>query len=232
LNVSLLREGAAALGLELDDSAIAVLERYAQMVERDRASFGLTGIRESDEFLQRQVLESLSLVPLIRRYAPPSPRLIDVGSGGGIPGIPIAIAAPDFQVVLLEARARKAGWLESAASELGVKVEVVAQRAEDAARRAELREAFDVCVAKAVAPLRQLLELTIPFLRSGAYLLALKGERLEQELEEAVAALSALAAEVVGVQETAGTRVIVVRKLESTPARFPRRPAAIAKRPL
>lgn len=158
--------------------------------------------------------------------------IVDVGSGGGMPGIPLKMARPDLRVVLVEADRRKAAFLVHAAARLDLDVEVVAERAETAAR-GPLREAFDAAVCRALAPMPVLAELCLPFVRVGGRLLAMKGRQVE-DAEDAIAALGGGAPRVVPAASGARERgvVVVVPKLAPTPEAYPRRPGLPARRPL
>ena len=157
--------------------------------------------------------------------------LIDVGSGGGMPGLPLKIARPELRVTLLEADGRKAAFLVHAAARLDLNVEVVAERAE-AAGRSHLREAFDLATCRALAPMPVLAELCLPFVRVGGRLLA-----METEVEDATRAIAALgggAQSVIPAPSSARNRgvVVIVPKISPTPAAYPRRPGVPARRPL
>lgn len=157
--------------------------------------------------------------------------LIDVGSGGGMPGLPLKIARPELRVTLLEADRRKAAFLVHAAARLDLNVEVVAERAE-VAGRGHLREAFDLATCRALAPMPVLAELCLPFVRVGGRLLA-----METEVEDATRAIAALGGgeqTVIPAPSSARDRgvVVVVPKISPTPAAYPRRPGVPAKRPL
>src|SRR5260221_9687335 len=154
-------------------------------------------------------------------------RLVDVGSGGGLPGIPLKIARPDLEVVLVEADGQKAAFLVRACAQLGLSgVEVVNQRAEEAGRDLRYREAFDVAVARALAPMPVLAELCLPVVRVGGRLLAQKTER--EDVAGAAPALEVLGGgppPSVGAHTTArstGTGV-VGGKVLATPGAFPPR---------
>ncbi len=163
-------------------------------------------------------------------------RLVDVGSGGGLPGLPLKIVRPELSVTLVEADGRKAAFLVRACAELGLRgVEVVNERAEDAARSPRHREAFDVAVARALAPMPVLAELCLPFVRVGGRLLA-------QKTESEDVALGARAIEMVGGGEVhvavapsaarrAGT-IVIVEKVRATPPGYPRRSGVPARKPL
>jgi 16S rRNA (guanine527-N7)-methyltransferase len=157
--------------------------------------------------------------------------LVDVGSGGGMPGIPLKIARPDLRVVLVEADRRKAAFLVHAAARLELDVVVVAERAETAGR-GPLREAFDVAVCRALAPMPALVELCLPFVRVGGRLLAMKAQ--VEDAAEAIEALGGGPARVSPAPSAARERgvVVLVPKVAPTPDVYPRRPGVPARRPL
>lgn len=150
--------------------------------------------RGLEELPTRHVPECIALA---RRLPPGPATLLDVGSGGGLPGIVIAIVRPDIAVTLLEATGKKAEFLRHAAGSLELDLTVLNDRAE--ALVEPLAGRFDLVTARAVAPLPRLLDWTIPFLVPGGRLYAVKGERWSEELEEAAPRLAALGAEVVAV---------------------------------
>jgi 16S rRNA (guanine527-N7)-methyltransferase len=157
--------------------------------------------------------------------------VVDVGSGGGMPGLPLKIARPDLDVTLLEADQRKAAFLVDACARLALDVRVVAERAE-AAGRGPLRESFDLAVCRALAAMPVLAELCLPLVRVGGRLLAMKGR-----VEDAEAAIAALgggppaAAPAASAARAQGV-VVTIAKLAPTPAAYPRRPGLPNRRPL
>lgn len=158
--------------------------------------------------------------------------LIDVGAGGGMPGIPLKIERPDLRVTLLEADGRKVAFLVHAAAVLGLEgVTVVGERAEVAAR-GPLREAFDVAACRALAAMPVLAELCLPFVRVGGRLLAMKGE--VEEAESAIATLGGGPPTVAPAPSAARERgvVVVVPKVAPTPDDYPRRPGVPRRRPI
>jgi 16S rRNA (guanine527-N7)-methyltransferase len=157
--------------------------------------------------------------------------LVDVGSGGGMPGLPLKIVRPDLQVTLLEADRRKAAFLVHATAQLELDVDVVAERAETAGRGA-LRERFDLAVCRALAPLPVLVELCLPLVRVGGRLLAMKAQ--VETADAAIAALGGGPLRVLAAPTAARERgvVLVVPKIARTPQRYPRRPGLPTRRPL
>jgi 16S rRNA (guanine527-N7)-methyltransferase len=163
-------------------------------------------------------------------------RLVDVGSGGGLPGLPLKIARPDLQVTLVESDQAKAAFLVRACAALGLDgVEVLARRAEEVGRDPLYRESFDVAVARALAPMPVLAELCLPLVRVGGRLLAQKTET--ENVEAAGRAIEAMGGALRGVvgapsaARAAGT-VVIVDKVRSTPPAYPRRPGVPGRKPL
>ncbi|HAC45642.1 MAG TPA: 16S rRNA (guanine(527)-N(7))-methyltransferase RsmG [Chloroflexi bacterium] len=173
---------------------------------------------------------------VLLEYLGAAHRLVDVGSGAGLPGIPIKIARPDLDVTLIESDQAKAAFLVHACAALGLEhVEVEARRAEEAGRDPRLREAFDIAVARALAPLPVLVELCLPLVRVGGRLLAQKTEA--EDPAAAARAIQLLGGELSAVKAApsaargAGT-VVVIDKVRPTPALYPRRAGVPARKPL
>lgn len=166
------------------------LERFARLVAT--SPHNLVSRNARAELLTRHVPEAVAVARLLPQG---SGRLLDVGSGGGFPGMVIAIVRPELEVHLLDATAKKTAFLRDTAAALDVEVTVHTGRAEELVRT-ELGRSFDLVTARAVAPLARLLPWTIPFLRPGGVLCAVKGERWEEELEEAEPILARVGARV------------------------------------
>ncbi|HEY3749975.1 MAG TPA: 16S rRNA (guanine(527)-N(7))-methyltransferase RsmG [Pseudonocardiaceae bacterium] len=156
---------------------LPLAERFVALLTEHGVSRGLIGPREVDRLWDRHVLNSAAIAELV----PESATLVDVGSGAGLPGIPLAIARPDLRVTLLEPMARRIAWLTEVVDELGIDVQVVRGRAEEP----DVRRAVggvDVVTARAVAPLAKLAGWCLPLVAPGGVLLALKGESANEEL--------------------------------------------------
>jgi 16S rRNA (guanine527-N7)-methyltransferase len=158
---------------------LGLAERYAQLLASAGVERGLLGPREVDRIWDRHLLNSAAIAELLDR----GERIIDIGSGAGLPGIPLAIARPDLQVVLLEPLLRRCEFLTEVVNELGLGVEVVRGRAEELWVRNRFGER-DAAVSRAVAALDKLTKWSLPLLRSGGRMLAIKGERAPEEVEE------------------------------------------------
>lgn len=222
---------ARAFGCELEGPLGQALSDYLDALLLANQSFNLTSISERGEAWSKHILDSLSLLPHLSRLEPGA-QVVDVGSGGGLPGLPLAIALPSLRFTLLEATAKKARFLAETASTLGLRnVQVANERAENFGQGAG-RERFDAATSRALSRLSVLLELTLPLLKPGGLNLAIKGEQATQEADEAKRALSLLHGELEALERTTTGTVVVVRKRAATPARYPRRPGEPKRSPL
>jgi 16S rRNA (guanine527-N7)-methyltransferase len=222
---------AAAFGADLEGALGAGLTTFLQRLLETNRAFNLTAITDLDQAWRKHVLDSLSLLPLLRAQ-PDLGHIADVGSGGGLPALPLALALPDHSFTLVEATGKKASFLTDVSHELGLRnVVVVAERAETFGQGAG-RARFDAVTARALSRLPVLLELTLPLLRVGGVCLALKGEQAQLELAEARAALELLGGEARAPQRTETGTIVIVDKVRPTPGRYPRRPGEPKRSPL
>lgn len=222
---------AASYGVRLEGRVRALTSAFLGTLLETNRSFNLTAVTEPAEAWRKHILDSLSLVPSLAAR-PELLRILDVGSGGGLPALPLAIALPERTFTLLEATGKKARFLSETARNLGLaNVSVVSERAE-LYGQAEGRARFDAVTSRAVSRLSVLLELTLPFLRVGGVALALKGEQAEQEIQEAERALRVLGGSVSGVQRTSTGTIVRIDKTAATPAKYPRRPGEPKRAPL
>ncbi len=184
----------AELGLTLTPAQVTKLGAYLALLLAMNEQMNLTAITDPSEAWSRHVLDSLSIVPELADL-PAGARVIDVGSGGGVPGIPLAIARPDLAVVLLDATEKKVAFLAGAAKALELaNVKCVWGRAEELAQ-GKLGHAFDAVTARAVGKLSTLLGWTAPFARAGGRLVYIKGAKADEELRDAKKQLRAFRCE-------------------------------------
>ena len=177
-----------AIGASVSEASLAQLGDYLGRLLAMNEQMNLTAIKDPEGAWERHVLDALTLLPLLADV-PAGARLVDIGSGGGIPGIPLAITRPDLRVTLIEATQKKASFLSAVSAAIGLSnVSVRAERAESLVH-GELRAAFDVVTARAVARLVTLAPLTLPFARPGGLVLLIKGQRAGEELAEASSVL-------------------------------------------
>lgn len=221
---------AASAGVTLEQNQHANLARYLDLLLKANQTMNLTRIVDRASAEVQHVGDALTALPHLPREAH---RLVDVGTGGGVPGIPLAIARPDIKVVLIEATHKKAAFLERAVDDLRLhNVQVICQRAEDAGR-GEMRETFDVAIARAVGTMVWLAEWCLPLVKIGGKMLAMKGPKAAQELPVAQKAFRMLGAgppvtHPVDLPGATGLVIVEIPKLCKSDPKLPRL-ATIAK---
>jgi len=232
-------DGANRLRIHLSQEQVEAFRVYLESLVAERRSAALTSLAEPDAIQRRHFVESLALLRALEDAGALGARAIDIGTGAGFPGLPIKIARPALELTLLEATGKKAAFLERLVARLGLTgVTVVQARAEDLARDTSHRAAYDLALARAVAPLPALVEVALPFLRTGGYLAAPKGSGAPREVREAERALRECGGVVELVQPLDVPRpqkaptLVLVRKVRETPDRFPRRAGIPFRRPL
>jgi len=240
---TVLARAAHELGFDLTAEQLRLFDRYAALLFSVGRRAGVTAIATRERVEQRHFVESLSLAKALldARVIDEEieSQVVDVGAGGGSPGLSIKILLPQLRLTVLDARERSTAFLRELLRSLGIDgVEVVTARAEDAGRDPAYRERFDVVLARAVAPLPVLLELTLPFLRAGGHLATPKGSSAQREIAESGRALEALGGRIVSSEPLAipggahVQRLVLAHKVTATPARYPRRVGIPKKRPL
>ncbi|HEY9686742.1 MAG TPA: 16S rRNA (guanine(527)-N(7))-methyltransferase RsmG [Coleofasciculaceae cyanobacterium] len=224
----------AQIGVPVPDAQVALFQRfYGLLIEANRTT-NLTRITEPEDFLYRHLLDALALLPLI----PPDASLADIGSGAGIPAIPLAIARPDLRITAVESVGKKCAFIQSVKESMDLSnLEVLNDRSEALGQKPEFREYFNVVTARAVATLPVLLELCLPLVTVGGQFLAMKGLSYEAELEASAHALKTLGGRLKEVHtfnhpRLEGSRVLVFEKVARTPRLYPRQPGTPAKNPL
>lgn len=229
-----LRSHCQAVGVDLGQVEERLLLRFLGLLEAANLQMNLTAIRDPREAVMKHLADSLAGLAWVREHGG---AVVDVGSGGGLPGVPLAICCPGQKFVLLEASQKKAGYLESTVARLGLNNVRVRWGRAEAEGRAEGRESFGVALIRAVAPLAVVYEYCLPLLHLGGILVAWRGRRAAAEVEVAARALEILGGGGVwlyGYQfPGAGERyLVVVEKGGPTPPRFPRRVGVPARHPL
>lgn len=235
--VEILSQGAAELGITLDNNQLQRFQSFSSLLTEWNSRINLTRIVDPCEIAIKHYLDSLSLLSAIE--IPDGSRVMDVGSGAGLPGIPLKIARPDLRVTMLDSVRKRLLFIEAALRELEIEdAEVVHARAEDAGRDPRYREQFDFTVSRAVSRLAVLSELCIPFCGVGGWFVAYKGPDPHEEISAAKSAIGKLGGAVVRAiplsipQSDAGRTLILVRKERRTGADYPRKAGVPEREPL
>jgi 16S rRNA (guanine527-N7)-methyltransferase len=224
--------------VSLEPSQLASLSAYAGLLAGYEYA-NVIGTRDPRKIVAEHLTDSLSC--LLIRTLWSSGSVIDVGTGGGLPGVPLAISRPALRVTLLEATERKVRFLDYTRKRLGLRnLDLIQGRVEDEGNKAAYRETFDLAVARALAELPVVVEYCAPLVRVGGEIVAMKGRLAEEELSRGVAASRELGLEIREVREVKyraelpqkERRLVVFKKILATPERFPRRAGLAKKRPL
>lgn len=230
------------LGIVFEGDDVERLGRFLAMLLHANTRMNLTAIRDETEAWDKHIFDALTLVPLLAELEPES-TVIDIGSGGGLPGVPLAIVMGSLGFTLVDATKKKCDYLEEVIEALGLsnacvvnaRAEQVGQdRGEKAAngRVGAHREQYDAALSRGVGQIAMLAELTVPLVKVGGLVLMTKGQRAEEELEEARQALHMLHAAHAGTIDTPTGRVVVLEKQRKTPKDYPRRDGEPKRAPL
>ncbi len=223
--------------IKLNDKQLEQFEKYYKLLVSYNEKVNLTAITEKNEVYLKHFYDSC--LPLNTGVFNEGASVVDVGCGGGFPSIPLKIAMPSLKFTMMDSTGKKTDFVKMAVSELGLSdVAVINIRAEEAGHRPDLREQFDISVARAVAPLNVLMEYCVPFLKQGGHFVALKSRTAEEEMKEAsnAAGMLYVSKEDIKTYTLPGTdnirNIIVYKKNKPTDKRFPRKTGKPSKNPL
>ncbi len=226
--------GSEELGIMLTEEQTEKFFIYMDLLLEWNEKINLTAITDPKEVISKHFVDSLSLLTM---DIPQGSRIIDVGTGAGFPSIPLLIARPDLKITMLDSLAKRLNFIKEVLSAIGREACLVHSRAEDGGQNKDFREKFDIATARAVANLATLSEYCLPFVKVNGRFLAMKGEAAA-EIDDAKKALKILGGEVVSVKEISPQgedwchRIVEVKKISTTPSKYPRKAGKPAKEPL
>ena len=237
MNRERLVTGLDMMGVAYDQTAIERFEAFHAILDEYNAKMDLTAVLDEDERVDRHDLDSAA--PLATELLVPQAKVIDVGTGAGFPGMPLLILRPDLEMTFLDALNKRILFLEDALKRLGLTATTLHARAEDAARMADHREMYDAAVSRAVASSNTLMELTLPFVRTGGVSISWKGPGMQDEMIAAKRAAFVLGGTVRGVMPAPVPRrddwahvLLITDKTGKTPKAYPRKAGTPNKKPL
>lgn len=233
----LLEEAAKQMGLTLSPKSLDGLKKYTEELLRVNSFMNLTAITELPDIIAKHYIDSLT--PLMTGLFFKGASVIDVGCGAGLPGIVLKIAREDLAVTLLDGHNKKVHFMEETGQLLGLKnVRYLQKRAEEGGNEAPLREKFDIAISRALASFPTLCELCLPYVKVGGTFIAMKGPDPAEEIQQGEKAVLALGGklEEIKILPLYGTDIVhslvLVKKVEKTPSKYPRNFGRISKKPL
>ena len=223
------------LDIRCSERQYAAFDGYMEGVLEFNKSVNLTAIKDPEEFQIKHFADSV-LVTRCSEYQS-ADRILDLGTGGGFPGVPLAILDPEKEFVLVDSLLKRLKIIDELTGELGISnVRTIHGRAEDLGRNAELRETFDLCVSRAVADLSVLAEYALPFVKVGGYFIAYKGSDCDAEVRNAGKAIRVLGGETVRIDKAdkAGLEhnLVIIKKIKETSGKYPRTAGKPGKSPI
>ena len=234
---NIMKTAADEVNIEFNEDMYNKFIEYMRLVQEWNQKINLTAITEDEDFIKKHFIDC------IKAFKSPELKnaktVIDVGTGAGFPGMPIAILREDIEVTLLDSLNKRINFLDLVVRELGLKnVTTIHSRAEDGARNKNLRESFDIATSRAVANMAVLSEFCLPYVKISGYFVALKGPAIEEELENSKKALSVLGGKLLRVDETIiedtdlNHNIVVVEKIKECPKTYPRKAGTVTKKPI
>ena len=225
------------LKIETSSEMLNTFQLYMEGILEWNDKINLTAITDKDEFVRKHYIDSLLCYEFNEVQS--ADKIIDVGTGAGFPGVPLAIVFPEKQFVLMDSLKKRLNVVDELCKKLGINnVTILHGRAEDLARDKKHREKYDLCVARAVANTAVLAEYALPFIKVGGSLLAYKGSDFKKELDEGQKAINLMGGKLAGERSVAienlglNHKIIIINKIKNTPMQYPRKAGTPSKEPL
>ena len=233
----LMKSSANSVGMEFNEDKYEKFIKYMRLVQEWNEKINLTAITEDDEFIKKHFIDCIKAFKSDQMKEANS--IIDVGTGAGFPGIPIAIMRDDVEVCLLDSLNKRINFLQEVSKQVGIdNIEFIHGRAEDFGKSEAYREQYDIATARAVAGLPILMEFCVPFVKVGGYFVCLKGPNANLELEESKAAMEVLGVEFIEKinielpESDLNHNILVFKKVKNTPSKYPRKAGKVSKNPI
>ena len=220
---------------KINNNQLEMFYKYMQLLLKWNEKINLTAITDENEIILKHFVDSLTVL----KYIKENDKIIDVGTGAGFPGIPIAIMMPNVKITLLDSLNKRINFLNEVIKELDLKnVETIHSRSEDCGKDMLYREKYDIAIARAVANLSTLSEYLLPFVKIGGKMICMKGSEIEEELKNAQYAIKVLGGKIIARDEFTlpesdiKRNIIIVEKEQYTPKMYPRKAGLPAKEPI
>ena len=233
----LMKEASLEVGLDLTENQYNQFIMYMRLLQEWNEKINLTAITEDEEVIKKHFIDCIKAFK--SNAVKNAKTVIDVGTGAGFPGLPIAIMNPNIKITLLDSLNKRINFLDTVIAKLGLKnVITIHSRAEDGARKPEFRENFDVATSRAVANMAVLSEFCLPYVKLNGYFVALKGPAVDEEISDGKKAISTLGGELeniieVNIEESdLKHNIVEIKKVRKCPKTYPRKAGTINKKPI
>lgn len=231
----ILKDYLKEIKIELTKEQIEQFYKYMELLLEWNEKINLTAITEPKEVILKHFVDSLTIV----KYIENGTSLVDMGTGAGFPGIPLKILRPDIKITLVDSLNKRINFLNEVISNLKLKnIETIHSRAEEFGKNKKYRESFDIATSRAVANFSTLSEYLIPLVTKNGKVIYMKGSDVKEELEEAKNAIKILGGKIEEQEDfylpksDIKRNIIIVKKVEKTPSRYPRKPGTPSKEPI
>lgn len=236
-NIETLVKGMSDLEIELTEEQLNKFSIYKELLKEWNEKINITTITDDVEIDQKHFLDSLT--PIKTNLFNENIKIIDIGTGGGFPGVPLKIVKDNLEVDLLDSLNKRIIFLNEVINQLGLKnIRAIHGRAEELSIKSDYRESYDICISRAVASLSTLSEYCIPFVKVGGYFISMKGPDFQEELAASSNAINILGGKVIDAkiitipQSNINHSIIIIEKIKQTPTKYPRGGGKPRKNPL
>lgn len=229
------KQKAQEIGYTLQEEQLEQFFTYKELLIEWNKKMNLTAIEQEEDIITKHFIDSLS----IASYIPDTAKVIDIGTGAGFPGIPLKILKKDLSITLLDSLNKRITFLEEVIRNLSLEnIQAVHARAEELAHKEEYREQYDIAVSRAVAPMHTLLEYMLPYVKIGGKCICMKGPNLQEESKDLQNCLETLGGKIEKIEEIVlpeteiKRNIMLIKKENKTPKKYPRNPGMPSKKPL
>ena len=223
------------INTQLNDEQITKYFKFMNLLLEWNEKINLTAITEFNDVILKHFIDSMTVLKYIENKS----SIIDVGTGAGFPGIPIAIMKNDIKITLLDSLNKRINFLNEVSHELNINnIETIHGRAEELGQNKKYREIYDIAVSRAVANMTTLSEYLIPFVKVGGICICMKGPDIQQEMEQAKFAIKELGGEILNIEEFVlpdsdiERNIAIIKKIKQTPSKYPRKSGMPSKMPI